>query len=114
MESHNHYSPHEVSTRKTKEELFEELLNRYGCRYHQYPSIDNPHGCIDCFNTGYIIDNPEMQLLIEFERENGELKEQIKRMRFWKNCTYEVDSDGCNKAGDLDGACPCDKWELMK
>ena len=43
-----------------------------------------------------------------------EYEQQIKRMRSWKNCAHEVDSDGCDKAGNLDGSCPCDKWEMMK
>ena len=48
------------------------------------------------------------------DKEIGQLKAQIQKMRYWKNCTHEVDSDGCEQAGNLDGSCPCDKWEMMK
>ena len=48
------------------------------------------------------------------QKKIDQLKAQIQKMRSWKNCTHEVDSDGCEQAGNLDGSCPCDKWEMMK
>jgi hypothetical protein len=35
--------------------LFEKY---YPCTYHTYPSMDNPHGCTDCYNTGLAINDP--------------------------------------------------------
>ena len=67
----------------------------------------SPHG-IEA-NTLFICE----ECLIK-DKKIKSLNNQIKRMRSWKNCAHEVDSDGCDKAGNLDGSCPCDKWELMK
>lgn len=65
----------------TKEEKLQEILKEYQCKFHQFPSMDNPHGCTDCYNTGYILDNPEIHMLVEYDNENRNLKEENNKLK---------------------------------
>lgn len=51
-------------SKKTVEERLEEYIEHYRCKYHTRPSMDNPHGCTDCYNTGYLIDSEESDLIM--------------------------------------------------
>lgn len=49
-----------------------------------------------------------------YEAEIDELKKQIEKMKNFNNCTHEVDTNGCDRAGADMGDCPCDKWEMAE
>lgn len=62
---------------KPLNERIDEALDPYRCKYHQSPGFDNLHGCTDCYNTGYILDNPEIALVAELSNVNFNLKYQL-------------------------------------
>lgn len=95
-------------------ERIDECLSAYKCKYHQYQSFENPHGCTDCLNTGYVFEDEESFLLaestnvivdsqIEIERlkeENEELKSKNKKLiemgKFYaENTNWYWDTDSC-------------------
>jgi hypothetical protein len=59
-------------------EKFDNLIEKYRCKHHQPAYFENPHGCTDCYNVGYIFDNEEIFLCIELEAENTKLREGLK------------------------------------
>jgi len=59
----------------TLDERIAKEVEKYACKFHQYPGFDNPHGCTDCYNQGYIFDNEEIVLILDLNKEIQRLKE---------------------------------------
>lgn len=90
----------------TKEEKLKEILKEYECKFHQFPSMDNPHGCTDCYNTGYILDNLEIHMLVEYDTENRNLK--------WENEQLKKDLEVYKKEVRIEGKAKSEAQALIK
>ena len=72
-------------------------LENSKCKYHTYPSMDNPHGCTDCYNAGIILDSEEVWLLFYAHKEIVNLKAQIEQ---YQN-GYKGACQCCEPVGEL-------------
>lgn len=86
----------------------DEALKPYECKYHTWPSNDTPHGCTDCYNTGYVFDNPEAQLLVKvydhmhsLTAENEKLKRELHQQRFNNENNLSIDQKVADEIAKL-------------
>ena len=56
-------------------------LEKYKCVGHVQPSMNDPHGCTDCYNIGYILDTEEAGLLNEANLRLSELHAELELVK---------------------------------
>jgi hypothetical protein len=73
------------SSNEQIESKIDKFLEAYVCKHHQSKSFDNQHGCIDCYNTGLVLDSLESQLLYEALKEMRLLRHHLRVARMSGN-----------------------------